>query len=309
MDGLLLIKKPKGMTSHDIVKRVRKILKVEKVGHVGTLDPVAEGLLPVCMGKATKLTPFLQELDKTYRGTMVFGVTTSTLDEEGEVVREVDASCLTQKQVEEVFEKFKGKILQTPPAYSAIHWQGRRLYQLARSGVKVEPPPRQVEIYEFKLLNFNPGIHPEVDFELCCSKGTYIRSLCRDIGEILGYGAYQKYLCRIKVGPFRLSEAKDIKEVELIKERGQVEKILYPLSEALPHFPKVVVKKNVEKIIKWGRPLYLDHFLHLPDNLEKGDRVRVCSLDDRLLAIAKSCQSRSHFVKDQIGFKYLRVLI
>ena len=310
MDGLLLINKRRGTTSYEVVKKVKQILKAEKVGHIGTLDPVAEGLLPLCLGKATKLTPFLQELDKTYRGRMVFGITTSTFDEEGEIIKEKDASSLTREQVESIFSRFKGKILQTPPAYSAIHWQGKRLYNLAREGVEVKVLPRKVEIYELKLLNFFPGIHPQAEFELRCSRGTYIRSLCRDIGEISGYGAYQVYLCRIGVGPFNLSHARTIEELVEIKSKGgEIEEILYSTDEILPHFPKVTVKRGVERLVKWGRPLYLTHFSQLPSNLEKGDRVRICSQEGELLAIAKSCQSSSHFTKDQVGFKYLRVFV
>lgn len=309
MDGLILINKPKGMSSHDVVEKVRQLFRVKKVGHIGTLDPVAEGLLLLCLGKATKLTSFLQELDKTYRGRMIFGITTSTLDGEGEIIDQKNASSLTREQVEKVFTKFRGKILQTPPAYSAVHWQGQRLYELARKGIEVKVSPREVEIYQLKLLNFSPGVHPEAEFELRCSKGTYIRSLCRDIGETLGYGAYQSYLCRISIGFFNLSDAKTIEELEKIKEEGKIKEVIYPKSEALSHFPKAVIKRGVEKLVKWGRPLYITHLSKLPADLEKGDKVRICSEDGELLAIAESCQNSSHFVKEKVGFKYLRVLV
>jgi len=176
-------------------------------------------------------------------------------------------------------------------------------------GIEVKISPREVEIYELKLLNFFPGIHPQAEFELRCSKGTYIRSLCRDVGEILGYGAYQVYLCRTQIGPFNLSDARTIEEVVEIKNKREIEEIVYSTSEALSHLPKVIIKKGVEKLVKWGRPLYLIHFSQLPSDLEKGDRVRICSEEGKLLAIAKSCQSSSHFVKDQVGFKYLRVFV
>jgi len=271
------------------------------------LDPLAEGLLLICINEATKLTPFLQDLDKTYRGKMIFGVVTSTLDGEGEILSEKDASSLTQEKVEKIFQEFKGNILQIPPMYSAVHQEGKRLYNLARKGIEVKIPPREVKIYELKLLKFLPGHHPQVEFEVRCSKGTYVRSLCRDIGEVSGYGAYQSSLCRIQVGPFHLADAKTCEEIEKMSEENKIEEILLSLSDALSFLPKVTVKKNAEKLVKWGRPLYLTHILHLPSNLEKGDRVRLCSEKGDLLAVAVSLQSALYFVRERIGFRYLRV--
>ena len=308
VDGLLLVKKPKGISSYGVVKKIKTLTKIEKIGHAGTLDPSAQGLLLICMGKATKLTPFLQELDKTYQGKMIFGVTTTTFDEEGEIVEKKDASSLTREKVEEVFEKFKGKILQTPPIHSAVHWQGERLYKLARRGEKVNLPPREVYIHKLKILNFFPGIHPEVEFEVRCSKGTYIRSLCHDIGKESGFGAYQSSLIRTKVGPFSIEDAKDLEEIENLIKEGRLKDIIYPPAEALPHFPMVTIKKGMEKMVKWGRPLYFPHFSGIPSFLEKGDKVRICSEEGDLLAVAVSLQNGSHFVKDKEGFKYLRVL-
>jgi len=308
MDGLLLIDKPKGMTSYEAVLKVKEALGVKKAGHTGTLDPSATGLLLICVGKATKLTPFLQDLDKTYKGKMVFGITTSSLDEEGEIVEEKDASSLTREQVEEVFSHFTGKIRQTPPMFSAVHYRGERLYKLARKGVEVERPLRQVQVYELKLINFHAGRHPQAEFEVRCSKGTYIRSLCSDIGKALGCGAYQASLCRTKIGPFELKEAKKPSELERMDEI-KIKEVLYSLSEALSHLPLVTVKKEAEKMVKWGRPLYLSHLQSFPFSIEKGDRVRLCSQEGKLLAVATSLQDGAHFLEERIGFKYLRVLV
>jgi len=309
MDGLLLVNKPKWVTSHGVVKKIRALVGEEKVGHAGTLDPAACGLLLICIGKVTKLTPFLQELDKTYRGKMVFGVTTTTFDEEGEMVEEKDASPLTEDKVRSIFNQFQGKISQIPPMHSAIHWQGKRLYKLARKGGEVKIPPREIHIYELNLIKFSPGKHPEADFELRCSKGTYVRSLCYDIGKASGYGAYQASLCRTKIGSFSLDRARDLSEIEEKAKEGKWGEILLSPAEALPNFPKILVKKGMEKLIKWGRPLYLSHFSYIPPNLEKGDRVRVCSQEDDLLAIGVALQSGFHFTKDKVGLKYLRVLV
>jgi tRNA pseudouridine55 synthase len=305
MDGLLLVDKPKGITSYDVVNKIRKILKVRKVGHTGTLDPAATGLLLICVGKATKLTPFLQNLNKAYEGELIFGLTTTSLDEEGEILEEKDASSLNRDQVEELFNRFKGKIKQIPPMFSAIHWEGKKLYHLAREGVEVPRPPRDVQIYELELLDFIPGQHPRARFKLSCSKGTYVRSLCSDIGKASGYGGYQACLRRTRVGPFDLSKATQLEELD----EGDIRKEIYPLREALPHLPLVEVKKETERIIKWGRPLYLAHIERLPLELKKEDRVRLCSQKGELLAVAKCLQDGTHFFKDKIGFKYLRVLI
>ncbi len=309
MDSLFLIDKSKGISSHEVVKRMRALIGEKKIGHAGTLDPAAQGLLLVCVGKVTKLTPFLQELDKTYQCRIIFGIFTSTLDEEGEVIEKKDASSLKEEQVRAIFHRFKGKIFQKPPMYSAVHWQGERLYNLARKGTKVEVPPRQVYIYDLRLIGFHPGVHPEAVFELCCSKGTYVRSLCRDIGEASGYGAYQASLCRTKIGPFSLKSAQDLKNVQKATEKGELSKILFSPADALPNFPKILVKEGVEKLIKWGRPLYFSHFFGISPDLEKGDRVRLCSKEGRLLAVGVALQSGFHFAKDKVGFKYLRVLV
>jgi len=305
LDGFLLVDKPKGMTSYEVVNKIRKILKVKKAGHTGTLDPAATGLLLVCVGKATKLTPFLQNLDKTYEGELIFGLTTASLDEEGEILEEKDASSLNKNQVEELFNRFRGKIKQVPPMFSAVHWEGKRLYHLAREGVEVKRPFREVQIYELQLLDFIPGLHPRVRFKLSCSKGTYVRSLCGDIGNASGYGGYQASLRRTRVGFFDLSKAKKLEELE----EGNIREEIYPLKEALPHLPLVEVKKEAENLIKWGRPLYLVHVEKLPPELKKEDRVRVCSQGGELLAVAKCLQDGTHFFKDRIGFKYLRVLV
>lgn len=309
MDGLLLIDKPKGLTSHDVVERIRQLLKIKKVGHTGTLDPLASGLLLICLGRATKLTRFLQDLDKTYQGEMIFGMTTTSFDGQGEVVEEKNASDLSKAEVEEFFARFRGKVIQTPPMWSAVHWKGKRLYEMARDGLEVERIPRKIWIYELKLLDFVSNHHPKVKFEIRCSKGTYVRSLCADIGGVSGFGAYQAALCRTKIGPFDLKQAKRLKDLGEKVANGKEEGIICSLKDSLPHLPLVKVKSGVEKIVKWGKPLYLSHLDLLPKELGKGDKVRLCSQEGELLAVAISLQEESHFCKDEIGFKYLRVLI
>ena len=305
----MLIDKPKGITSHDVVDRVRGIFNIRKVGHTGTLDPAATGLLLICLGKATRLTSFLQDLDKTYQGVMVFGLTTSSMDEESETLEEKDASSLNRDEVENLFTHLRGKITQTPPIFSAVHWKGERLYKLAREGLEPTPPPRQVEIYALSLLDFIEGRHPQVKFKIHCSKGTYVRSLCAEVGKYSGYGAYQASLQRTRIGPFLLEKARTLEDLENIMAGDSADRVLIGLRDVLPHLPLVKIKKEAEKVIGWGRPLYISHLDDSPPDLDKGDRVRLCAPDGRLLAVAISLQKASHFSKDKVGFKYLRVLI
>ena len=281
---------------------------MKKVGHTGTLDPMATGLLLICLGRATKLAAFLQDLNKVYEGEMIFGITTSTLDSEGEIVQEKDASSLSRGKIEEIFTHFRGEIVQTPPMFSAIHQGGKRLYELARIGQEVKRSPRIVNVHELQALRFSFNSHPQVEFRAHCSKGTYIRSLCADIGEASGFGAYQLSLRRTRIGPFDLKQARKLEDLDG-KSKEEREEILLSLKDALPHLPLVTIKRGVEKIVRWGRPLYLSHIHELPSKLEKGDRVKLCTQEGKLLAVGISLQKGTHFCQDRVGFKYLRVLI
>ena len=214
MDGIIVINKPIGCTSYNIVYRVKKIFK-EKVGHTGTLDPLATGVLPILIGKGTKLSNYLMEHDKEYIATLKLGKKTDTLDAEGEVIeeREVDDNIFNKDKIDEVLNKFIGKIEQIPPLYSAIKVNGKKLYEYARNGQNVEVKPRQVEIYKINLLNIDKE-QKEIKFKVNCSKGTYIRTLCLDIAEKLGSIGYMSSLQRTRVGRFKLEDAITIDELE-----------------------------------------------------------------------------------------------
>ena len=214
MDGIIVINKPIGCTSYNIVYRVKKIFK-EKVGHTGTLDPLATGVLPILIGKGTKLSSYLMEHDKEYIATLKLGKKTDTLDAEGEVIeeREVDDNIFNKDKIDEVLNKFIGKIEQIPPLYSAIKVNGKKLYEYARNGQNVEVKPRQVEIYKINLLNIDKE-QKEIKFKVNCSKGTYIRTLCLDIAEKLGSIGYMSSLQRTRVGRFKLEDAITIDELE-----------------------------------------------------------------------------------------------
>ncbi|MBI2856891.1 MAG: tRNA pseudouridine(55) synthase TruB, partial [Chloroflexi bacterium] len=210
-DGILNINKPRGMTSFDVVARVRRLTGVSRAGHAGTLDPDATGVLLVCLGKATRLAGFLSGETKTYRATVHLGVATDTYDASGRVTASCDASSVSLASVREVLTRFRGRIMQAPPAYSALKVGGRRLYQLARSGVHVTPTPRPVDVFRLELTRWAP---PELDLEIDCGKGTYIRSLAHDLGSALGCGAHLCALERTRSGPFSLADSVTLGELE-----------------------------------------------------------------------------------------------
>ncbi|GAB2501989.1 MAG: tRNA pseudouridine(55) synthase TruB [Cytophagales bacterium] len=215
---VFLINKPLEWTSFDVVKKLRNALRIKKVGHAGTLDPLATGLLIVCAGKMTKQIETFMGQEKEYTGTFVLGATTESFDLEKPVISVADPSHLTLAQVEEAVSKLTGDIFQVPPMHSAIKVDGKRVYESARAGKEVKMEARPVQVREFEITRFEGN---EVDFRISCSKGTYIRSLARDLGELLGVGAYLKALCRTRIGEFRLEEAKDIMTwVEEVKNRS-----------------------------------------------------------------------------------------
>lgn len=204
--GFLNLNKPPGTTSHDCVAKVRRLLKLKRVGHGGTLDPSATGVLPLGLGKATKLLQFLPS-DKAYRGIVRFGITTTTDDLEGEILTQTPAPDLSLAAIETQLPQFLGQVLQIPPSYSAIHVDGKRLYELARQGQIVEAPTRTVEIFQLTVLNWWPGEFPELELEIACGAGTYIRSIARDLGAILGVGGTLAKLIRTQSGGFSLTES------------------------------------------------------------------------------------------------------
>ena len=214
MDGILIVNKPEGITSQGVVSRVKKALNVKKVGHTGTLDPLATGVLPILVGNCTKLSKYLIEHDKTYRAIIKLGEKSSTGDREGEIIEIKDIpKNLDEKFINKVLNNFLGNQIQTPPIYSAIKIKGKKLYEYAREGKEVEIPKREIEIYFIKLINFEKQ-EKTMEFEVSCSKGTYIRTLCEDIAETLGTVGYMKALNRIKVDKFKIEKSFTIEEIE-----------------------------------------------------------------------------------------------
>ena len=214
MDGIIIINKPKNCTSHDIVRKAKKILN-EKVGHTGTLDPNATGVLPLLIGKGTQISKYIINHDKTYEAVLQLGEKTDTADIEGEVIetKPVDSKCLEAKFIEQTLKTLEGEQEQVPPMYSAIKVNGKKLYEYARKGEKVEIEPRKIKIYSLKLININEA-DKQIEFRVSCSKGTYIRTLCENIAEKLGTVGYMKELKRTRVGEFKIEDAITIEELE-----------------------------------------------------------------------------------------------
>lgn len=210
MNGVLVVDKPKGITSFDVVREVRRALKVKKVGHTGTLDPMATGVLPICIGDATKIAQFITEATKAYDATVKLGSTTDTLDAEGKVLESRPVPEMTREKIEAALQKFRGTFDQVPPMYSAIKINGKRLYELARAGEEVERAARTVTVFELTLRDFSAD---EIQLSVTCSKGFFVRTLAADVGEALGCGAHLSALRRTHSGPFNLSQSMPLSDV------------------------------------------------------------------------------------------------
>ncbi len=253
LNGIIVINKPKNYTSHDVVAKVKKLLNIKKVGHTGTLDPNATGVLPLLLNSGTKLSKYLIEHDKEYEVTLKLGIRTDTLDGEGKVLekKEVDRKMLENtKQIEKVLNSFTGKQTQVPPMYSAIKVKGKKLYEYARRGENVEVQPRQIEIYNIELQKVDIK-KQKIEFKVQCSKGTYIRTLCEDIAIKLGTIGYMKELNRTKVGKFGLEEAITIEKLEEYIENKKYEDLnIITMEELLKEKEKIVLnEKNLEMFL------------------------------------------------------------
>ncbi len=263
---MINVYKERGYTSHDVVAKLRGILKQKKIGHTGTLDPDAQGVLPVCLGKATKLCDMLTGEEKVYEAVLRLGITTDTQDMTGQVrkVREVQAS---PEEAREAVNSFVGEYDQIPPMYSARKVNGKKLYELAREGKEVERKARRVRIYEIVILECRL---PLIRFTVRCSKGTYIRTLCQDIGEKLGCGGCMESLLRTQVGRFTLKDSLKLQQIQQLAENGQIGQILTPVDEMFGGMPAVTIKSEFQKLIQNGNAFLPGHLLSLPDEVGTG---------------------------------------
>ncbi len=287
MDGILNVYKPPGMTSHDVVDYLRCLTAVKRAGHTGTLDPGAAGVLVVCLGKATRIIQYLPD-DKAYRAQIAFGVATTTGDSFGEVVDSRGASALTRDELIAAIKLFEGKIRQIPPMTSAVRHQGKRLYELARQGLVVERKPREVFIDRIDLIDvFGLGTRtPGAVIELSCSAGTYVRTLCADLGEKLGCGAHMSFLLRTRVGPFTLEKSLTLERIAQLHRQGSLPAALVGLPEALTHLPSVQVKPAAVARVRAGSRLYPAGIIGSGDHIDGGQRVKLLAGRD-LLAVAE----------------------
>jgi tRNA pseudouridine55 synthase len=238
-DGILVVCKPVGMTSHDVVDVVRGLTGTRRVGHTGTLDPGAAGVLVLAVNRATRIAEFLAEADKAYRVEVTFGRSTDTGDVYGRTVRQTHPVTVTAEQVEDALPLYLGEIEQVPPMASAVRVGGRRLYELARRGETVQPPPRRVRIYRLDLWEFIPGDPPRAILDVACSKGTYVRRLCSDLGETLGCGAHASFMVRTRVGRYELAQSLTLEELQDASAGGRLAELMQPLDDALADFPAV----------------------------------------------------------------------
>jgi tRNA pseudouridine55 synthase len=294
VNGFINLNKPAGFTSHDCVAKVRRLLNTKRVGHAGTLDPAATGVLPIALGRATRLLQYLRQ-DKAYRATIQFGITTATDDLEGEVLSRQAVSDLTLESVKARLGQFTGTIQQVPPNYSAIQVQGKRLYDLARSGQAIEVAARSVEVHKIEVLDWRSGDFPKLELAIACGPGTYIRAIARDLGAALQTGATLAALIRTESSGFVLSDSLTIEELAAQIQAGQFSPT--PPEMALSHLPIVKLPAETAQRWCWGQKVATDEVLINLTNQQSAARfshpsiVQIRHEDDRFLGIAQQVES------------------
>jgi tRNA pseudouridine55 synthase len=296
MDGLILVDKPQGWTSHDVVARVRRILSQKRVGHFGTLDPLATGLLLVAAGSATRLFPFYSRHDKSYRGEIRFGFSTDTYDALGKPTSEESRVFPDRDALIAAMGKFVGPLEQVPPRYSAKKSGGRPLYKWARANLEVQPRASSVTVHAFGLITYSP---PILGFGVRCSSGTYIRSLAHDLGQALGCPAHLSALRRLSAGRHHVRQAHTLQKIEELVRLKKAEDFLLPLESLLSEYPKAVLSEGASRQLQKGKPVPLSEILRtIPadpapaQGLESGSVSRIFSLEGRFLALARPLEGQ-----------------
>jgi tRNA pseudouridine55 synthase len=292
INGILNVNKPEGKTSFDVVSRLKRLTAEKHVGHAGTLDPIATGVLPVCFGQATRVTQFLTNSSKTYSAQIELGITTDTFDRQGRIVERSDHRGITLAQIEEALVAFRGIINQVPPAFSALKQAGRRCYELARAGAPLELKSRQVEITKLELVACQL---PLIEINVDCSKGTYIRSLANDIGQYLGCGAYLKNLTRLRCGPFSIQDALTLDQIEDEFHKDTWKNVIHPVDTPLSSWKVVIVGRKNELEIRNGCPL--------PANQTDQIKEKYCrayDLDGNFLAVLHFIPEKRHWHPEKV---------
>jgi tRNA pseudouridine55 synthase len=250
IDGLLILDKAPGLTSNKCLQQVKQLLGAAKAGHTGSLDPLASGVLPLCFGEATKVSQFLLDSDKQYHARIRLGITTTTGDSEGEVLATADVPTFTQADIERVLAQFTGVITQLPPAYSALKQDGVPQYKLARAGLTIVPKYRDITIHALRLLNWTS---PDLEVEVGCSKGTYIRTLAEDIGKALSTGAHLTMLRRTKAGPFTLHDSHTLEQLQALQQGQLLESVLIPMDQAISEMPALTISEEQTLCLRQGK--------------------------------------------------------
>ncbi|MCT4598753.1 MAG: tRNA pseudouridine(55) synthase TruB [Vallitalea sp.] len=299
MDGIINIYKEKGYTSFDVVAILRKKLKIKKVGHTGTLDPEAEGVLPVCIGKATKVADYITDTTKIYSATMTLGIETDTQDHTGSIINsnEVTSSI---KEIQEAIQSFIGDYEQIPPMYSALKVNGKRLYELAREGKTIERKARKIVIYNIDIINIDNN---NVDMIIECSKGTYIRTLCADIGTKLGCGAHMSKLLRTKSSLFQLDSSIKLEEVDNYIENNTLDEIIMPIDMVFTTYDKIIIHESYNKFLYNGNKLDSD-FIKGNTKITINDSYRIYDENNKFIGIYKSL-----VIDDKIILKPIKVFL
>jgi len=306
VDGILNIDKPWGKTSFSIVAMVKRFSGEKRVGHAGTLDPAATGVLPICLGHGTRVTQFLMDATKTYRAEIELGVATDTYDASGEITQKGDPSSISREQLESALASFRGLIKQTPPMYSALKHHGQPLYELARAGIQVERRSRPIEIYRLEITDWQT---PVVTVEVECGKGTYIRSLAHDLGQSLGCGANLKSLIRSRCGIFDIKDAVWIPQLEDAFRYGYWQQFVYPIDIVLSHWRAAVVDDDTKDIISKGGSVILENNdsggtghpepnHHTTSPAE--NRCRAYTLDGRFLSVLRFNTETGRWQPDKV---------
>ncbi|MEI3506447.1 MAG: tRNA pseudouridine(55) synthase TruB [Anaerotignum faecicola] len=292
LDGIFNIYKEKGFTSHDVVAIVRRTIHMKKVGHTGTLDPDAEGVLPVCVGKATKLSDVIMDGRKSYRAMLRLGVTTTTEDASGEVL-ETKAVVFDEGKIRAAVAAFIGRLEQVPPMYSAVKVNGKKLYELAREGKEIARKARTIEVYDIRIRRFLPPDRVEMDID--CSKGTYIRTLCADIGKALGCGGHMAELLRTATGSFSLENAIKLDDLKALAEQERAEDALLTMQEALRDFPVIKIAEGSTKLLYNGGKIQEKYFTKQPKALQEDEIAAVYDFENHLVGLYTLKKEETNF--------------
>ncbi|MDI3280487.1 MAG: tRNA pseudouridine(55) synthase TruB [Bacillota bacterium] len=304
-EGVVNVYKPPGLTSHDVVSLLRRWSGQRRVGHLGTLDPSASGVLPLCLGRATRLAPYLSGGEKEYRGELVLGITTETQDAEGRVLRVEEECRVTPAELESAVRQLTGELEQVPPMYSAVKYRGQPLYRLARRGQTVERSPRRIQVYRFQIERVEPGerdrlgLGTRVFFTVVCSPGTYVRTLAHDLGQLLGCGAHLASLVRTRSGPFTLETALPLPEIEAAFAEGRWERVLVSMSQALIFLPAFRLPEQAEQALRHGESVaaagaaLVEEGVPVRGSPTLPDLVRVVDERGELVALARREQRRA----------------